>query len=916
MQYKIVFQPMGIVTSIEENETILHTAQRVGIGITAYCGGQKVCGKCKVKIIEGVYDSYGINSSIKNVYPIEDIEMKTFSNYEISHNYRLACIAKVRGNVVVEIPKESRLSEEVILKEGKERDILLKPAVKTYKLELEKALLKNNMDDLTRIKEALTTNYSEINKDLEIDFQLLKQLSQVLRESNWKINVTILYNKRIINVESEDCKRKYGVAIDVGTTTIAAYLCDLKTGKMTQSATMMNPQICFGDDVLTRISYCVNVKNGVEELQKMLIDGLNELLNQLVEKENISLNQICEVVMVCNTVMGHIALGINPQYLGLAPFISTVSEPIDVTARDIGINILPSGNIHFLPSEAGFIGADNVGVLISEEPYLQEKVKLIIDIGTNSEICLGNNEKLYTTSCATGPALEGAQIKCGMRAANGAIEAVEINPVTLEPSLKIIGEKKLQSPVGICGSGIIDVVSQMASTGIIESDGKFSKLIKSKRIRYGDDGKKEYVLYFKKDDNERDIVVTQKDVRAVQLAKGALYAGAKILMKQWGISNIDEIILAGAFGSYIDKRNALKLGMFPDCSLDNVKVVGNAAGTGARLALLNTDKRSETKNIAKKIEFVEIATKIDYQKMFAKSMAIPHESDSFPINQSYIFKCGGKDDRSICEEAVALGMDIIKDVNTMEKAILLNQKAEKTDYLIFPIINNIESIAYGALPKLLGNNYVFKDYIYQSIDNIYSKLEIIKNPVIQNTLECIQRQSQKKIVLNVQGPFSILATLVNPAKLYKYRGESKEFLLDVLNNIASSLGEYTVEAVKRGVDIISFADPEGVMEIVGEGFYKELSGRAAYTYLKIVEPYLSKTLVHICGKTSYSLQRGGFIINKVYRTDEKEYIKILFEYAKNSKFKYTGHRCIHNKMLSIPIVNRLELCNISESKVL
>ena len=905
MQYKIVFQPMGIVASIEENETILHAAQRVGISITAYCGAQKICKKCRIKIIEGVFDAYGIKSTIKNVDSIDDIEKDTFSDYEITQNYRLACVTKVRGSVIVEIPKESRMSEEVILKEGKDKDVILKPAIKTYYLEMDKASLKNNRDDVTRIKEALINNYNEVNNDLEIDLQVLKQLSQVLRESHWRINVTVLYNKKIINVEPTSCKRKYGVAIDVGTTTIAAYLCDLEEGGMTQSATMMNPQICFGDDVLTRVSYCANVKNGVEELRELLINGLNELLNQLAEKENISLNQICETVIVCNTVMQHIALGINPQYLGISPFISTVSEPVDVTARDFGINILSSGNVHFLPSEAGFIGADNVAVLISEEPYFQEKMKLIIDIGTNSEICLGNRDKLFTTSCATGPALEGAQIKCGMRAANGAIEAVEINPLTLEPSLKIIGHKNVQSPIGICGSGILDVVSQMAVTGIIEPDGKFSKVIKTERVRCDNDGKKEYVLYFKKNDNERDIVVTQKDVRAVQLAKAALYAGAKILMQQCGVEKIDEIILAGAFGSYIDKSNALKLGLFPDCHLDNVKVVGNAAGSGARLALLNTDKRTEAKNISRKIEFVETATKIDYQMMFAKSMAIPHEIDSFTINQSYIFECSGKDDRNISEETLALGIDIFKDVDTMEKAILLNQKAEKTDYLVFPVIGNIESVAYGALPKLLGNNYIFKDYIFKSLDDIDSKLLIIEKPIIQNTLECITRQAEKKIVLNVQGPFSILATLINPSKLYTYRGEKKEILLAALTNIAVSLAEYTVEAVKRGVDLISFADPEGVMEIVGEGFYKELSGRAVYTYLNKIEPYLSKTLVHICGKTSYSLQRAGFMISKAYRVDEKDYMKVLFQYAQNSKFKYVGHSCIHNKQLNIPIINKL-----------
>jgi uncharacterized 2Fe-2S/4Fe-4S cluster protein (DUF4445 family) len=902
---------MGRVTTIDENETILEAAQRVGIGITAYCGSQGTCGKCRVKIVEGIFDAHGIKSSLDSVNQMEESEKKFFNEAELAQNYRLSCITRVKSDVIVEIPKESRTSEEVILENGKEDvEVKLKPAIKTYYIELDKATLKDNTDDISRIKQALADTFHELNYELEFDYHVLLDLSQIIRESNWKINVSILYDKKVIKVESGDRVSQYGVAIDIGTTTIAAYLCDLKNGVTVDSASMMNPQISFGDDVLSRISHCTNADNGVEELRKILLGGLNELIASLAKKANIDQNQIMESVIVFNTVMEHIALGINPKYLGVSPFISTILDPIDINARDFGIDILPSGNVHILPAEAGFIGADNVAVLISEEPHLQDKIKLIIDIGTNSEICLGNKDKLYSTSCATGPALEGAQIQCGMRAAKGAIEAVKINPITLEPELKIIGQEENIIPVGICGSGILDVVAQMYITGIIESNGKFAKKLDSKRVRIVGKNNKEYVLYFSKNSNERDIVVSQKDVRAVQLAKSALYAGAKTLMKFYGTDTIDEIILAGAFGSYIDKENALKLGLYPDCHLDNVKVVGNAAGLGARLALFNIDKRIEANEVSKKVEFVEIATNIEYQNLFAKAMAIPHQVDSFTINQSYKWGCGGLDNRTLSEEVLNIKSDIFQNEEAMETVVNYNQIADKTEHLVFPIIQGIEAMAYGAEPKLVGGNYTFSDYKYQILEDIKKDQSISDNPIIKNSLKCITNQADKNIVLEVSSPFSILASLIDPTKLYRYRRKNKDLLLEVLNSIEDSLAKYTIDCIKAGVDIISYADSAGVMEMVGEKFYKEVSGITTYNYLNKISSNLENCIVHICGKTSYSLQKAGFIVTKVYRVEsDKKHMEILLDYAKDPKFKFIGHSCIHNKKLLAPIINKLELTN-------
>lgn len=633
MTCKIVFQPSGTVTEIEEGSNLLHAAQQAGVDITAYCAGTKICGKCKVKIIEGVFEGYKIKSYQKHLNSLLAEEKEFLSINEIGEKYRLACMTKVYGDIVVEIPEESREKESVILSEGKKVDFKCNPAVKSYYLELDKAVLEDNRDDLTRIKDKLVELNPNLNKEkeLDIDFEVLRELPKVLRNSDWKITAIVLNNYKIIKIHGGELKEIYGLAVDVGTTTIAASLCELHNGHTLQTSSMINPQVLYGDDVISRISYCMNNPDGLDILQSKLVYGINDLIKKMVNAEGVNVDDILEMVIVFNTAMHHIALKIQPDALGVSPFISSASEPMDFRARDFGFYMSPRGNIHTLPIEAGFVGADNVAVLISEEPYKQDKMKLVIDVGTNSEICLGNREKMYSTSCATGPALEGAQIKCGMRAALGAIEGVSIDPQTFEPTIRVIGGEN-EKPTGICGSGIIDVIAQMMHTGILKKDGSFSKKVESTRVRIGSDKKKEYVLYHKKNETENDIVITIKDIRAVQYAKAALYAGAKCLMQKCGIKKVDSIVLAGGFGSYISKENALLLGLFPDCKYDQITVLGNAALEGAKLALLNMEKRKEAKQVAKQVKFVETATDKDYYTLFSEAMFIPHKSDVFNIN--------------------------------------------------------------------------------------------------------------------------------------------------------------------------------------------------------------------------------------------------------------------------------------------
>jgi uncharacterized 2Fe-2S/4Fe-4S cluster protein (DUF4445 family) len=443
-------------------------------------------------------------------------------------------------------------------------------------------------------------------------------------------------------VEPGFVEESYGLAVDIGTTTCVGYLTDLNTGKVVNTESMMNPQVPYGEDVMSRITYAMsNPGVGLETMQKAIIQGLNEIIERVVteiKKDGPHPGYVIDdLTIVFNTAMHHIFLGLNPEYIGRSPFIPAVQNSLDIKARDLGLRINPSAYIHVLPIEAGFVGADNVGVLIAEEPYNQDENVLIIDIGTNGELLMGNRNKVCSTSCATGPAFEGAQIKFGMRAAPGAIETVEIDPATKEPRYKVIGKADWSSHIekmnvkGLCGSAIIQVVAEMFKAGIIDKSGRFVMDLGTPRVRRDADGKPEYVLAWAAETSiGQDVTITQGDVRALQLAKGALYTGAKLMMKRLGITTLDKVILAGAFGSHIDREASLMLGMFPDCSMDKIYAVGNAAGDGSRMALLNRGKRKEANERARWVEFVEIATDPAFEKEFMQAMHIPHMKDKFP----------------------------------------------------------------------------------------------------------------------------------------------------------------------------------------------------------------------------------------------------------------------------------------------
>ncbi|KKK97690.1 hypothetical protein LCGC14_2650230, partial [marine sediment metagenome] len=450
---------------------------------------------------------------------VDEKEMKTLKKKEKKENIRLACSTSIMGDVLVFVPEATRTGKQIVSKAAGKIKVKIKPAVKKYYVELPPPSLEDPYGDLERVCDALAKAHGL--KKVSIDYRALQVLPDVLRTGDWKVTVTVWQNHEIIRVEAGRVETNVGLAVDIGTTTVAGYLTDLNTGEVLATESMMNPQVSYGEDVMSRITYCMlNEEDGLKELQETIVEGLNTIAKNAAKRVDLAPEDISEMTIVGNTAMHHILLGINPEYIGLAPFAPALHNSVDIKAERFGIQILPSGNIHILPIEAGFVGADNVGCLIADTPHKRKKMTLLIDIGTNGELILGNKDKLISCSCATGPALEGAQIEFGIRAAPGAIENLRVDKKTLEPTFKVIGNDKWSDgqtdmqAKGICGSGIVDAIAEMFKAGIIKKNGRIDTELKSPRIRMA--GKlPEYVIAWKHETAiDEDIVINQKDVRA------------------------------------------------------------------------------------------------------------------------------------------------------------------------------------------------------------------------------------------------------------------------------------------------------------------------------------------------------------------------------------------------------------------
>jgi uncharacterized 2Fe-2S/4Fe-4S cluster protein (DUF4445 family) len=633
-EHLVIFQPSGSRGYIQEGETLKEASRQLGVDIETICGEKTTCGKCKVRIEEGFFERYGIDSRMDHLSPIEGQEKKFFAKHEELTGYRLSCVAQVYGDVLVFVPEESRAGKQIVRKSARDIPIEIRPVVRNYYAELTPATLEDPLGDWERLQDELEARFQL--SDLTIDYQVLLDMQEVIREGNWRVTVAVWMDQEVIKLEPGFQEKSYGLAVDIGTTTVAGYLCELHTGEVLATESMMNPQVTFGEDVMSRITYAMFNEDGLAKMNAAIIESLNSIARDITGQVNLTPEDICDVTIVGNTAMHHIFLNICPEYLGKVPFPPALHTSVDVKARELGLKVSTGAYVHVLPIEAGFVGADNVGVLIAEEPHNQDEMALIIDIGTNGELVLGNREKLISSSCATGPAFEGAHIQYGMRAAPGSIEKVKIDPETKEVFFKVIGKEEWNTELenvnakGICGSGIIDAVANMFRAGIIQRNGRFNTDLDTPRLKLNEDGPEFVIAWAHETSIGKDITISLGDVRAVQLAKGAMYAGAKLMMRRLGIERLDKVILAGAFGSYIDKESAMIMGLFPDCEPEDVYAVGNAAGDGARMALLNRDKRVEANQIARQVEYVELTVEGDFEREFAQAMYFPHMKDEFP----------------------------------------------------------------------------------------------------------------------------------------------------------------------------------------------------------------------------------------------------------------------------------------------
>ncbi len=612
MESEVIFQPEGKRVKIPDGKTILEAAKISGVDLISICGGLGKCGKCRVIIKEGK----------DKTNPPTSIERTILSKDEIDAGYRLACQTIVKGSLVVWVPEESRTGRQRLQIEGIETLVELEPCVKKYFIELPKPDLHDIRSDTDRLLDELKKVYGFNN--LKLDYNVLLHLPSILRKGDWKVTVTIWNKRRIIDVEpGNTTKRIFGYAVDIGTTKIAGYLLDLNTSVVLAVDSLMNPQVSYGEDVISRITYASHGQDKLMDLQKAVIKGVNHVLKNLLEKTGVSSKEVYEMTVVGNTAMHHIFLGICPKYVALAPYAPAMKSGIDVKAQELGVNINPNGNIHVLPVIGGFVGADTVAVILATGIHQRDELCMALDIGTNTEVVLGNKSNILAVSCASGPAFEGAHIKYGMRAASGAIERVKIDPKTLEVEYQTIDDIK---PYGICGSAMVDILAEMLKAGIINISGAFNKNIKSSRLRQGENGF-EFVLAWKDETSiGKDITVTQRDIREIQLAKAAIHTGCTILMQKLNISksDIDMLFIAGAFGSYIDPKSARTIGMYPEISLNKVQIVGNAAGTGARMALVSKSIREEAEEISRKVRYIELGAEPDFQAEFLNSHFLPH----------------------------------------------------------------------------------------------------------------------------------------------------------------------------------------------------------------------------------------------------------------------------------------------------
>ncbi|MFX1391514.1 MAG: ASKHA domain-containing protein [Promethearchaeota archaeon] len=637
----IDFEPISRRVIISQNTSIYKILTEINIPIRTICGGLGKCGKCKILVQKGK----------DNLNELTNTEKSILNQTEIENGWRLACQTKVNLTDMKEstdlkspqlrifLPRYLLLEEFKILTSGTSKGTNLKPAIQKIYVEVKKPSLNHQKADFERIEEEISYKIKK-NKNFKRiipEFNILNKIPSLLRENNHQITMIIYNSTNIIDWEpGNTTDDNYGIAFDIGTTTVVGYLINLNNGKIYAVDSKLNSQTAYGEDLITRLTYIKNDKQNLEKLNTLIIDDLNEIIKNLCSKANIKASHIYELSIVGNSVMHHIFLGLNPVNIGLSPFIPVIQRNLNVKAEKLKLNISKNANVYTAPIVAGFVGADTIGVILASGIFNEKLNTLAIDIGTNGEIILGNRNNLIVGSCAAGSALEGAHIKDGMRAAAGAIDSVKINPDNFNVSYTTIKNKK---PIGICGSGLVDLIAEMLKSKIITRSGNFSRSITDHERLIKTEKNFEFIVAKKGETAmNKEISISQSDIREMQMAKAAFYSGYRIIMNHLSKNrNIEQILLAGAFGNYINAHNAKFIGMIPDIPDSRIFQIGNAAGIGAQYCLLNKKLREKAQKLLQEIKYIEIALEKDFQREYAEAMYFPHLNlDLFPSLTEYI----------------------------------------------------------------------------------------------------------------------------------------------------------------------------------------------------------------------------------------------------------------------------------------
>ncbi|HMO09046.1 MAG TPA: ASKHA domain-containing protein [Paracoccaceae bacterium] len=644
----VIFTPSGKRGRFATGTPVLTAARQLGVDLDSVCGGRGICSRCQITPGVGEFPKHGLTIAADALSPWNEVEARYKRVRGLTEGRRLGCQARIQGDCVIDVPPESQVHKQVIRKAASDRAVTMDPATRLLYVEVTEPDMHEPSGDFERLAAALATQWGV--EGAQIDLPVLRRLQPVLRKGNWAVTAAVFRDHtgappRILDLFPGFFEGELlGLAIDLGSTTIAAHLVSLADGRVLASGGVMNPQIRFGEDLMSRVSYAMMNPGGDVEMTAAVREALDRLAGELATQSGVDPALVMETVIVCNPVMHHLLLGIDPVELGQAPFALAASGALSLAARDLGLaSVNPSARAYLLPCIAGHVGADAAAVALAEAPQDQDALTLVVDVGTNAEILLGNRSRVLACSSPTGPAFEGAQISSGQRAAPGAIERLEIDPVTREPRFRVIGcdlwsdepgfaEATAATGVtGICGSGIIEAVAEMRMAGILDPGGLIGSAEQVGTSRLIPEGRTHaYLVHDGSAAGGPRIAVTQGDVRAIQLAKSALYAGARLLMDAMGVDRVERVVLAGAFGAHISPKHAMVLGMIPDAPLSAVTSAGNAAGTGARIALCSRAARAQVEGVVRRIHKVETAIEPRFQEHFVSANAIPHATAPFP----------------------------------------------------------------------------------------------------------------------------------------------------------------------------------------------------------------------------------------------------------------------------------------------